>query len=49
MYVDHIHIASSVLSNPCTPSTPSKEQVVCFVCHTKIPQLPFTWKYYYVV
>jgi len=27
-------------------SFPGKESFLCFLCHTKISQLPFAWKYY---
>jgi len=40
MFVDHFHIVSLFLSNPCTPSTLSKEAFVYFVCPTEIPQPP---------
>jgi len=40
------HIVSLLLSNPCTPSTLSKEAYAYFVCPTEIPQPPFAWKYY---
>ena len=46
MCVDRFHIVSLFLSNPCTPSTLSKEAFVYFVCPTEIPQPPFAWKYY---
>ena len=46
MCVDRFNIASLFLSNPCTPSTLSKEAFVYFVCPTEIPQPPFAWKYY---
>jgi hypothetical protein len=46
MCVDHFHIVSLFLSNPCTPSTLSKEAFVYFVCPTEIPQPPFAWNYY---
>jgi len=46
MRVDRDHIVSLFLSNPCTPSTLSKEAFVYFVCPTEIPQPPFAWKYY---
>ena len=46
MCVDRFHIVSLFLSNPCTPSTLSKEAFVYFVCPTRIPQPPFAWKYY---
>ena len=45
MCVDRFHV-SLFLSNPCTPSTLSKEAFVYFVCPTRIPQPPFAWKYY---
>ena len=48
MCVDRFHIASLFLSNPCTPSTLSKEVFVYFVCPTEIPQPPCAWKYYVV-
>jgi len=45
--LDRFHIVSLFLSNPCTPSTLSKEAFVYFVlCPTEIPQPPFAWKYY---
>jgi len=43
MCVDRLHIVSLFLSNPCTPSTLSKEAF----CPTEIPQPPFEWKYYH--
>jgi len=46
MCVDRFHIVSLFLSNPCTPSTLSKEAFVYFVCPTEIPQPPFAWKCY---
>ena len=46
MCVNCFHIVSLFLSNPCTPSTLSKEAFVYFVCPTEIPQPPFAWKYY---
>jgi len=49
MNVDRVHVVSLFLSNLYTPSTPttlSLESFVNFVCPNKIPQLPFTWKYY---
>jgi len=46
MFVDRFHIVFLFLSNPCTPSSLSKEAFVYFVCPTEIPQPPFTWKYY---
>ena len=46
MCVDRFYIVSLFLSNPCTPSTLSKEAFVYFVCPTEIPQPPFAWKYY---
>ena len=46
MCEDCFHIVSLFLSNPCTPSTLSKEAFVYFVCPTEIPQPPFAWKYY---
>ena len=47
MYVDRFNIFSLFLSNPCTPSTLSKDAFVYFVCPTKIPQPPFAWKHCY--
>jgi len=46
MCVDRFHIVSLFLSNPCTPSTLSKEAFMYSVCPTEIPQPPFSWKYY---
>ena len=46
MCVDRFHIVSLFLSNPCTPSTLSKEAFVYCVCPTEIPQPPFAWKCY---
>jgi len=46
MCVKCFHIVYLFLSNPCTPSTLSKEAFVYFVCPTEITQPPFAWKYY---
>jgi len=46
MSVDRFHLVSLFISNPCTPSTLSKEAFVYCVCPTEFPQAPFAWKYY---